>query len=352
MNDVLMKSYADVAAGRVTHAMSVSVVLEWENMTYAEQERPRLALAALQAQAAALLLPSPKLPSDELAPVRLSGPLDVILPFNNDLIDEREFLKNVSDLVGERDSMRVRILPVANGTYCNQKNAGVAAATGEIVIFLDSDVTPEPNWMAAYLAAYEDPHVCVAVGNTYVDISRGDAYSRSMAMTWMFPLRSTTTELTQTKWFYANNAAFRKSTALAYPFSQTPGLKHMPATILVQQLERAGIALWHIGAARCNHPAPNGVSHFVRRAISAGRARVLGNDGPVGFGIVAKWMWAEIREIAWYCKRLMVDGEKVNLRWWQMPVAMSVTVSYYGLRYCGSLATYVAPNLMRSRLDL
>jgi len=43
------------------------------------------------------------------------------------------------------------------------RNAGIAAAQGEIVAFLDDDAAAEPGWLAALAAPYEDPAV-VAVG--------------------------------------------------------------------------------------------------------------------------------------------------------------------------------------------
>ena len=351
MSSEILESGTEITGRGEPTAMSVSIVLEWENMTYAEQVRPRLTIAALKAQAAALYSPECSLPAKAETAVRLSAPLDVILPFNSDKVSEAEFRASVPDLLTESESLRLRLLPVANGTYCNQKNAGAAGATGELVIFLDSDVTPEPDWLAAYMRAFVDPRICAAVGNTYVDTSGGDAYSRSMALTWMFPLRDAAGGLTRSEWFYANNAAFRRSTLLANPFPQTPRLKHRAAALLVQQLEKTGITLWHVGEARANHPAPNGAMHFVSRAVAGGRARMLSSEA-AGLASILKWVRADLLEIGWFFKRIVTDGFKVNLQWWQVPAAMSFTLTYYGLRFCGSVATYLAPGLMRGRFDL
>jgi GT2 family glycosyltransferase len=44
------------------------------------------------------------------------------------------------------------------------RNAGIAAAQGEIVAFLDDDAVAEPDWLATLLACYADPRVLGAGG--------------------------------------------------------------------------------------------------------------------------------------------------------------------------------------------
>jgi len=47
------------------------------------------------------------------------------------------------------------------------RNAGVAAARGEVVVFLDDDAIPEPGWLSHLLAPYADPGV-LGVGGAAV----------------------------------------------------------------------------------------------------------------------------------------------------------------------------------------
>ena len=330
--------------------MSVSVVLEWENMAHAASDRPRQTMAALIAQADTLYTPGAQ-PVDGADAVRLSAPLEVIIPYDSDKIEEADFLRGNADLCTETESLCVRLLPVSNGTYCRQKNEGAAGAMGDLIIFLDSDVTPEPTWLAAYLKAFLDPRVQVAVGNTYVDTSRGDAYSRAMALTWMFPLRDAAGEISPTKWFYANNVAFRRDTFRRYQFPDTPGLKHHAAVLLVQELEQAEVSLWHVGDARGHHPAPNGFGHFVTRALSSGRERTFKIDAPT-LSTALGWITADVAYVVWSCKRILVERSKVAMPWRQVPTALVVTAAYYGLRLFGSIAAYLAPGFMRDRFQI
>lgn len=61
----------------------------------------------------------------------------------------------------ERAGARVLRHPVARGPAA-ARNAGLALATSPLVAFLDSDVVPEPGWLAPLLAAFADPAVALA----------------------------------------------------------------------------------------------------------------------------------------------------------------------------------------------
>lgn len=51
------------------------------------------------------------------------------------------------------------------------RNRGVAASTGDLVLFTDADCVPTPNWAASLIAAFEDPQVA-GVKGTYLTAQR------------------------------------------------------------------------------------------------------------------------------------------------------------------------------------
>ena len=59
----------------------------------------------------------------------------------------------------------VRLVQSANANYFDAKNAGTAAATGEIVVMLDGDTVPSRDWLERLLERF-DPEVDVVAGRT------------------------------------------------------------------------------------------------------------------------------------------------------------------------------------------
>jgi Glycosyl transferase family 2 len=320
-----------------------SIVIEWYNLTYADHSRAARALAALESQASALRAP-------DAGPVSLDAPLEVIVCFDTSL--DQAAVRSALGGFGTRDrAVDARLLPVRDSCYTQLKNAGARVATGEILVFLDSDVIPEDGWLAALLLALQDPAVSAVVGNTYTDYTCGSTYARAMALAWMFPLRDASDALTTTSCFYANNVAFRRDVFLAHPFAETPGLTHRPATLLVDELARAGIPIWHAAAARAAHPPPNGPMHFVRRAMAGGRARVLGAANAADRAVL-RGLAADARAMSWSCGRILRERRRVGLRSWQVPAALIIAAGYHTLFAAGALLTAAFPGFMRQRFVL
>ncbi len=58
-------------------------------------------------------------------------------------------------LAGYRGPLALHVLRQQNHGPAAARNAGVAAASGELVAFLGDDTVPEPGWLAAHAAAHE-----------------------------------------------------------------------------------------------------------------------------------------------------------------------------------------------------
>ncbi|MBI1375920.1 MAG: glycosyltransferase [Frankiales bacterium] len=77
-----------------------------------------------------------------------------------------------------RDELGVTAIPNAGARgLSGGRNTGVAAASGDVVVFLDDDACPAPGWVEAYRARFTDPAV-VAVGGSIRPAWEGGAAPR------------------------------------------------------------------------------------------------------------------------------------------------------------------------------
>ncbi len=59
---------------------------------------------------------------------------------------------------------RIKLVPFEEANISAARNAGIAAAAGEIVAFIDDDAVPEPTWLFHLAMPFEDPDVEAAGG--------------------------------------------------------------------------------------------------------------------------------------------------------------------------------------------
>ncbi|HEX8381343.1 MAG TPA: glycosyltransferase [Allosphingosinicella sp.] len=152
--------------------------------------------------------------------------------------------------------------------YYGMKNHGFARASGDIVLFLDSDLLPEPGWLRALAAPFADPARSVVVGRTHFET--GTLYERAVALFWIFDERLAADEVRPTARLVSNNIAFRRPLFAALPFP-TRSTYRGQCSELGAKLTRLGIVMYEATAARAVHPAPAGLRAFAARAAHAGR---------------------------------------------------------------------------------
>jgi len=248
-----------IAAVR-TDEIVASIVIEWENIQLAEADRCSAMLQELTRQIA----------SHPAASADAAKDFEILVIFDDHKISSagvREFVAACVSAIPDRVSLR--FIPGSGRGYYEQKNLGTAEARGRIVVFLDSDVIPEPGWLQGLLGSFADPAVEVVCGNCYLDA--GDLVSKSLALAWFFPLRDGREVLVRQDSFFANNVAFRRDVAVRYPFVPLEGTSRGACRLLARRLTADGRGLFVNTAARVSHPAPNGVRHLLLRGLAQGR---------------------------------------------------------------------------------
>lgn len=314
---------------------TVTVVVEWENAKLSELGRARRMLAEFARQLG------------EVAP-GMAEPPELTVLYDPAAIDPavvRGCLDEAFAATAPGARPPVRLVPSEGCGYYRQKNAGAAASSREVVLFLDSDVVPEPGWLRALLGSFADPSVEVVCGNTYVEPE--GLYAKAFAAFWFFPLRSGDDSVREAPYFFANNVAFRRDLFNAHGFPDLPLLRGQ-CVVLADALRRSGRRILVNGAARVSHPPPNGLAHFVKRAVVHGHDALTRErlgvrvDGP---GTARRFVRASRRAL-----RAIRDNRRaVGLGPVGAAAAGGIALAYYGLAALGEGLTRVSPEAVRAR---
>lgn len=225
---------------------SFSIVLETENLANANLEGLTHALASLVHQ--------------DLSPEQAS---EVILIDSGDA--PPELLRQLCD---RYPWIKVHPAPASTGYY-KAKMLGAELATGEIVVYADSDCLYESRWLRTILTPFaENTQIQIVAGET---TTRGRGpYGTAMALVYIFPQFSGNTELTPTHQYFLNNVAFRRQFLLAHPIPTESPLYRGNCVIHGENLRRAGEVIWLNPQARTTHAPPSGLSHFFWRFLLIG----------------------------------------------------------------------------------
>jgi glycosyltransferase involved in cell wall biosynthesis len=325
----------------------VSIVVEWENALLSEGDRSVAMLREVRRQAQALVAGSSTAAAGQAAP-----PLELLLVFDRAAFDDAALAALLDRHLGpEDDVLRWRVLPTRDGGYYRNKDLGARSAAGDIIVFLDSDVIPEPGWLQQILSGLDDPSVQIVAGSAYIDPA--GLIGKVFALTWFFPLRSKNGPLRAVNQFFANNLAMRRDLYLQYPFPDLEETSRGACLVLASELAQANIAVYNNPRARVAHPAPNGIAHISKRALAQGRDRLY-RERHYGSRWSASWPAACVRALrhcggsAW---KVCTNFRAVGLSPLLIPAAIAVAWYYYLLYWAGeTLSQLRVPAITRVRV--
>jgi hypothetical protein len=326
-------------------APQLTVVIEWENVQLSEIGRAKAMLQALAEQI------------HELRSSRQGGidgrpvtQVEILVLYNDRAIDGHAVRAIVTAILpSDSEEFELRIMPASGLHYYELKNFGAGLAKGSLVVFLDSDVIPQRNWLASLVAPFEDPDMKVVGGESFIDPV--DLVGKTFALFWFFDRPSAPGRLYKRQHFWANNVAFRRDTVLQYPFPKLDGPNRGSCSELAGVLMRNGIEIYRNSSAKVSHPAPNGARHIVTRAIAEGRDRAfVMHAHPRELSRLHS-----LRRLGNHLKSLgtiVRDRATVNLPVWQLPLALGLCASYQLLQFYGELRTKANSDLMRERFQI
>lgn len=174
----------------------------------------------------------------------------------------------LSQLTAQYSWIKVRSAP-AGTEYYQSKMLGAKWATGEIIVYYDSDCVYESGWLRKILTPFaQSEEIQVVAGETTT--SGVGIYGTAMALGYIFPQYSGRTELIPGRHYFLNNVAFRRSFLLAHPIPLDLPLYRGNCAIHAHELTQSGTIIWQHPQARALHAPPNGLSHFFWRFLLIG----------------------------------------------------------------------------------
>jgi glycosyltransferase involved in cell wall biosynthesis len=225
---------------------SFSIVLETENLANADIEGLSRSLESLVKQDI-----SPSCANEVLLIDSGDAPSDLL----EQLCDRYPWIK-------------VHLAPLGT-SYYKAKMLGAELATGEVIVYCDSDCTYEPTWLRTILTTFNRGNpIQIVAGET---TTRGvGPYGTAMALTYIFPQYSGETALAPASQYFLNNVAFRRQFLLNNPIPVDLPLYRGNCVIHAYQLLKDGYTIWRQPQARATHAPPNGFSHFFWRFLLIG----------------------------------------------------------------------------------
>lgn len=226
-------------------AFNFSIVLETENLETADLAGLLRSLASLEAQD-----PPPTAANEVL------------------LIDSGDIPETLLAQLCQQYPW-IKVCPAPPGTeYYQAKMLGAELATGEIIVYYDSDCIYAPDWMRKILDPFSQPEIQVVAGETTTN--GVGIYGTAMALGYIFPQYSGRTELTPGKSYFLNNVAFRRSFLLSHPIPTDLPLYRGNCAVHANELVQSGVTIWQQPLAQVLHSPPNGLDHFFWRFLLIG----------------------------------------------------------------------------------
>lgn len=334
--------------------VSVSVIIEWKNQDLADDARAEAMLRALHTQWLQVRDAAAQAPRPRLSVATLAPRLELIFVYDGEASKRNLDGQLAGRFDDPEDAFGAHRVQGAGLSYYQMKHLGAEKARGDILIFLDSDVVPEPGWLGALLDAVLSDGVLIVCGNTFIEPN--GLLGKAFALAWFFPLRSNRSGIEADAKCYSNNLAVRSATYGAFPFIEVPGTTRAAMRQLTTRLAANGVTVYKCHDAQVSHPHPRNLSHFLKRGIVHGRDIYLKSNHDAGRQLSGRRLGDALREV-WQryvagVQRTIGDYRQVDLKPRWIPVVLAIMTFYYVVFASGSLVTHLAPGPMSRVLKI
>lgn len=298
--------------------MKVSVVVEWETVLEGKRSRGAACLASLRAQIA-------EWPSCE-----------TVVCFDPAEATEASVRAAIG---GEWPGALVVAAVPSRLDYYGKKNHGFTLTSGDVVVFLDSDLIPERDWLRNLIAPFADYRVSIAVGRTHFETTT--LYERAVALFWIFETRDASSPLRPTHRLVSNNVAFRRALFTHFPFPERPTFRGQ-CSELASLIEGRGITMYEQPSARASHPAPDGARRFFTRAWQAGHDHAF-YDALAGTATFAQSFRNWRIDLGHVRERVAQRAPLIRANFADVTAAFVLGFIYYATKFVAAVVTTARP---------
>jgi hypothetical protein len=339
---------ASAASSRASATpLRLSIIVEWANTRLHGTPRAWRTIDVLIEQWRAISAGSfpESLPADGVSFLRRFDPRAELLIASSNTAD-RDFEAEVRRRVPD-EIVTLAVLVSEGLGYHPLKRFGGERASGDILLFLDSDVVPDPGWLAHLLGSFANPDVQVVFGQPYV--APTNVFTRAFALGWIYDLRDEPGRLAVHHRLFPNNTAFRADVYRRTGFRPIGTRTRGATTQLQADLSKLGFAVWQNSNARVDHPAPLGFHHLAVRALAHARDYYMKSSEERHLHGLTTSLSMGGRRLAraWY--NTFRYRRRVNLKLWQVPAVLGVLTGFYGIWFAGALLTHIRPAAMGRR---
>lgn len=317
---------------------SFSLVIEWENVLHVEFSRATKMLSIVSEQMMELSQ-------------SMSFKPELIISYNPDEIKKEQVEKIVDKYLSKcKTRIDLKIIPGRGLHYYELKNNASSYCTKEIIIFLDSDIIPEDNWLINLLAPFQNKEISVVGGHTYINSE--SFYERSFALYWHFPLQLEYLDhVCEKETFVANNMAIRRKVFENFHFPISTQFRGQCVT-LSEILWRNRIMIYRTPFAKGNHPAPKFKRFFLEALcegydISIIRKRIKKNN-------LHQYNYNKnsSKKIPPVFTRIRSRFRLLGFTTKDAVAAYGIVFTYLGLRQLGLWISYIRPQIIRNNLQI
>lgn len=225
----------------------------------------------------------------------------------------------------------LKLLPVSNDNahYYAMKNAGAEVVSGDIVVFLDSDLEPYSGSLYHLVyPLYSGNQVvsCGAVGFPFSSF-----ISKVLALSWVFPILGVRESIPENQ-LLVNNCAFNRAWFLNHKFRTDLGGFKVACHVLSTELRSEGFKIQH-PEVWFVHDVWNSTIPFV-----FWRAKVMGRDSDKKYSYLTssshrarclnsiKHLWLDFKRVAF---RHIHYAHHVGIPMWQTPCSFIVGLFFW-----------------------